>query len=873
MKKTGTAKELLRQLHTDEGEGLSQAEANRRLKRFGENRLEEAKKKTMTQRCTEQLQDKMIWILIGAAVISFGIACLKGDSSEFLEPILILLIVFLNGVMGVLQESKAQKALDSLKELSAPKACVLRDGKKQRIEARLLVPGDILFLESGDFIPADGRLLTSVSLKAEESLLTGESLPSMKNPFARVEPNAPLGEQKNMVFSGCTVAYGRGTAVVTATGMNTEMGRIAHLLQNADSGKTPLQEKLARLGKYLSLMAVAACILIFTMGILSGMPPLEMFIVAVSLAVSAIPEGLPAVVTVVLALGVQRMVKEHAIVRRLPAVETLGSASVICSDKTGTLTQNQMTVVKAYVEPSPDWPKGGAILPVEENATAPATRRLLLLAALCCSEDLFLKQEGDEKGDPTELAIIKAAKTAGYPPSRLKEVFRFAELPFDSYRKRMCCVVRLEGKVMVIVKGAFDSLEKCCSKGDLAKARRKNEEMAGEALRVLAVAYKELPSPPKAISRENLEQELTFFGLLGMIDPPRPEAKKAVALCRRAGIKPVMITGDHISTASAIAKQLDILRPGETAITGSSLNALTDKELERCIQDISVYARVSPEDKIRIVRAWQKKGQVVAMTGDGVNDAPALKAADIGCAMGKGGTDVAKAAADMTLTDDNFATIVKAVEEGRGIYENIRKVVEFLLGCNIGEVLTVFFAMVFWRKSPFISMQLLWINLVTDSLPAIALGMEKTDPDVMKQKPKPRGEGILAGGMGRRIVWQGFLFAALTLAGFIRGFQATGVIEGGRTMAFLVLSSSQIVQAFNMRSYHSLFLGSPFGNRALNRAALASFGLIALVAFSPVLTAFGLIYLTPSLYLEAVFLCLIPLVVMEADKRIRQGTG
>ncbi len=795
---------LLQTYGTDPNAGLTQEQAEQAKARYGANKLAEQKKKTNLQRFFAQFKDVMIIILLIAAAVSFGIACTTGETSEFFEPVLILLIVVLNAVMGMLQESKAEKALDALKNLSAPHARVLRDGKEQVIDASELVPGDIIHLEAGDFVPADARLLESVSLKSEESALTGESVPSEKDAQAQVAEDAPLGDRSNMVFSGCSITYGTATALVTGTGMNTEMGKIAGLLSGEQESQTPLQKKLAQLGKYLGILALAACAIIFVVGLLDGMDVLDIFMTSVSLAVSAIPEGLPAIVTIVLSIGVQRMVKKNAIIRRLPAVETLGGALVICSDKTGTLTQNRMTLVKAYVD-------GESFLEDIGTSNSPKVKRLLMCGTLC-SDGSVTFEDGTARhiGDPTETSIILAAHQNGMPKEKLTARFpRLAELPFDSDRKRMTSVNQIE----------------------------------------------------------ELESGLTFLGLVGMIDPPRPEAKQAVAVCRKAGIKPVMITGDHVVTASAIAKELGILEEGDKAITGAQLDAMSEEELDREVEHISVYARVSPENKIRIVKAWQRKGQVVSMTGDGVNDAPALKAADIGCAMGITGTDVAKGAADMTLTDDNFATIVDAVREGRGIYANIRKVVGFLLGTNIGEVLTVFFSMILWRKTPLLSMQLLWINLVTDSLPAIALGMEAVEPDVMEHKPKPKDESIFAHGLGLRIVLQGVMFAVLSMCAFVLGENATGTLAGGQTMAFLVLSLSQVVQAYNMRSDHSLFHIGPFTNHKLNWACLLSLLLIALVLFTPLRIVFELAALPGALYLQGVGLALIPVLVMELSKK------
>lgn len=853
------AEQVLQSLQTDPAQGLSAAEAAKRLEQHGANVLREKKKKTNLQRFLDQFKDVMILILIAAAIVSFVIACVEGNPGEFFEPALILLIVILNAVMGMLQESKAEKALDALKSMSAPHARVLRDGTEQIIDAASLVPGDIIRLEAGDFVPADARLLHSAGLKSEESALTGESVPSEKDAQEPVAADAALGDRVNMVFSGCSVTYGTATAVVTATGMQTEMGKIAGLLSGEEETQTPLQKKLASLGKILGFVALGACAIIFVVGLLNGIDVLEIFMTSVSLAVSAIPEGLPAIVTIVLSIGVQRMVKKNAIIRRLPAVETLGSASVICSDKTGTLTQNRMTLQKAYLD-------GAAEIIDSGDAAA---RTLVRTAALCCDGAVTFEADGTVThiGDPTETAIVFAAHQFGDTKETLGAAFpRLAELPFDSDRKRMSVVVEHDGRRLAIVKGAFDGIAPLCTAGETERARQVNDEMSRKALRVLAVAVREIDALPEVLAPETLEQDLTFLGLVGMIDPPREEARDAVAVCREAGIRPVMITGDHVVTASAIAKNLGILQDGDRAITGAELDAMSETELDAAVEQISVYARVSPENKIRIVKAWQKKNKVVAMTGDGVNDAPALKAADIGCAMGITGTDVAKGAADMTLTDDNFATIVDAVREGRGIYANIRKVVGFLLGTNIGEVITVFAAMLLWHRSPLLSMQLLWINLVTDSLPAIALGMEEVEPGVMRQKPKPKDEGIFAHGLGVRVVLQGLMFGILSLAAFWIGWQSTGDLAGGQTLAFMTLALSQVVQAFNMRSDRSLFKTGFFTNRRLNLACLLSVVLVVLVLFTPVSIAFGLITLSPQLYLIGLGLSLVPFVVMELSK-------
>ncbi|MBP3324277.1 MAG: calcium-translocating P-type ATPase, PMCA-type, partial [Clostridia bacterium] len=855
--------EVIKYLQSDVTQGLSESEALKRIEAYGENKLKEKKKKTNLERFIDQFKDVMIIILILAAVISFVIACVEGNPMEFLEPALILIIVIINAIMGVYQEGKAEKALDALKNLSAPHARVLRDGKEKVIDAKLLVPGDIIHLEAGDYVPSDARLLFSSSLKSEESALTGESVPSEKEADAFVKENAPIGDRSNMVFSGCSITYGSAAAIVTATGMNTEMGKIANLLDNEEESETPLQKKLADLGKYLGFVALGACAVIFIVGLVNKLDPMDLFMTAVSLAVSAIPEGLPAIVTIVLSIGVQRMVKKNALIRRLPAVETLGSASIICSDKTGTLTQNRMTLTKAYIDGELDTED------ITDNNSS-EVKKLLLYGALCCDGSVTFKDGNEEHiGDPTETSIVYAAHKNGMPKDEINaEYKRVASLPFDSDRKLMSTINEMDGRYIVIVKGAFDMMAERCIKGDIASAREFTNKMSSDALRVLAVGYKFIDEIPKKLTSEKLENNLNFMGLVGMIDPPRPEVKVAVATCRRAGIKPVMITGDHVVTASAIAKELGILEDGDMAITGTELDNMTDTELDSKVTKISVYARVSPENKIRIVKAWQRQGHVVSMTGDGVNDAPALKAADIGCAMGITGTDVAKGAADMTLTDDNFATIVDAVREGRGIYSNIKKVVGFLLSTNIGEVISVFAAMLLWHKSPFLSMQLLWINLVTDSLPAIALGMEAVESDVMDKKPKPKDEGIFAGGLGLKVVLQGIMFAALSLIAYLIGEKYTQSVAGGQTMAFMVLALSQIVQAYNMRSEHSLFKIGVFSNKNLNLASLAAVALMAIVLFTPLRIAFELIILPVNLYLIALGLIFVPLVLIEIVKFI-----
>lgn len=856
---------ILENLNVDPNFGLTNSEVQKRKLEFGQNKLKEEQKISIAKRFFLQFKDVMIIILIIAAAISFTMALQSGDSSEFVEPCLILSIVVANAVIGTIQENKAEKSLEALKNLSAPHARVLREGQESLIESTEIVPGDIIKLEAGDFVPADARLIISSDLKSEESALTGESIASEKNFKDKVKEDVPIGDRSNMVFSGCSITYGTATAVVTSTGMSTEMGKIAKFLSDSPKTQTPLQEKLSKLGKRLGILALVACFVIFVMGALNGISLMKIFMTSVSLAVSAIPEGLPAIVTIVLSIGVQKMVKKNAIIRRLPAVETLGSASIICSDKTGTLTQNKMTLIKAYVNGKEE---------TEEISCKNSDEvcSLLKLATLCCNGSVILENGKEQHiGDPTETSIVSAMLKNGITKDDLNKEFpRILELPFDSERKLMSTINNINGKNILVVKGAFDVLVSKCKSGNLERAKKINDQMGSEALRVIAIASKEIDEIPENVCSKELEKDLSFMGLVGMIDPPREEAAEAVKKCKDAGIKPIMITGDHVITASAIARKLGIMLDGDISVTGAELDSMSDDELDSKLGKISVYARVSPENKIRIVKAWQRQGKIVSMTGDGVNDSPALKAADIGCAMGITGTDVAKSAADMILTDDNFATIVSAVEEGRRIYSNIKKVVGFLIGTNIGEVLTVFFSMLIWRQSPLTSIQLLWINLITDSMPAVALGMEKVDPDVMKQSPKLKNESIFSHGLGLRVILQGIMFSIISLIAFSIGkSDVSKNIFAGQTLAFFVLSLSQIVQAFNMRSHYSLFKIGPFKNRKLNLASLFSVTLIVLVLFTPLSSAFGFVRLPFNLYLVGLMLAFVPLVVMEFSKFFR----
>ena len=857
-------------------DGLTQTEAQTRIEKYGFNELEAKKNKSFIQKFFDQLKDVMVIVLLIAAIISFGLAVVEGHG-DFIDSIIILLIVFVNAYIGAIQESNAENALTALQNMSAPLATVIRDGRPQKISSKEVIPGDIIQLEAGDLIPADARLLESASLKSEESALTGESVPVDKYWDANVIENAPLGDRINMVYSGCSITYGRAKAVVIATGMNTEMGKIARLLNKTETELTPLQKRLNNLGKSMGIIAILICVFVFGLGVIQGQEPLEMFMVAISLAVAAIPEGLATVVTLVLAMGVQKMVKQNAIVRHLPAVETLGSTSVICSDKTGTLTQNKMTVKKV-------WAAGGVLQDMNATIDEEAIT-VVKYNALCSDASIEVDENGklQEIGDPTETALIAAAEVVGLTKTDLNQTYpRVGELPFDSDRKLMTTIHMIDGKPVAIVKGGFDVLVPLCISGDTSKAEEINLEMGKTALRVLAVAYKELDEVPTNYSSQTLENNLTFVGLIGMIDPPREESKNAIAICKKAGVKTVMITGDHVVTATAIAKELGILINDEEAISGVELAKMEEATLRKNIENYSVYARVTPEDKIRIVQAWQANGDVVAMTGDGVNDAPALKAADIGCAMGITGTEVAKGAAAMVLTDDNFSTIVSAVEEGRTIYDNIKKTIEYLLGANTGEVLVIFISMLMGWGTPLIAIQLLMINVVTDAFPAFALGFEKPDNTTMSRKPTPRQEGVFANGLGIKIILQGIFISCLTLTAFYMGKYVLAVPEAvlahfetsaeaaeavGRTMAFLTLALTQIVHSNNCRSKESIFKIGFFSNKYINLAFLVSAGITLSICLVPFLeNIFGMVNLSVTHWAIVLSLAFSIFVVSEIVK-------
>ncbi len=882
--------ETLERLGVTHNQGLSTREADLRRQNYGRNVLEAKKRKTLLLKFLAQFADFMIIILILAAIISFFVSVMDGDP-DYVDPIIILCIIIINATLGLLQEARAEKALEALKKMSAPTAHVLREGKWTMADSAGLVPGDIIQLETGCFVPADARLITAINLKAEEASLTGESNAVEKNAEIRLNPDTNLGDRINMVLATSTITYGRGTAVVTETGMNTQVGHIARLIMEDDTPMTPLQKRLAKTGKVLGIAALIICGAIFVIGLLKQLPVFDMFMTSVSLAVAAIPEGLPAIVTIMLSLGVQRMARKNAVIRKLPAVETLGSATVICSDKTGTLTQNVMTVTQICSMKGKEKPSGtfGSFL--------------LSHAALCNDASLSVyKNIVALNGEPTEKALAMAAYQAGSNKAELDRDYpRVYEIPFDSARKLMTTVhCSPDQSYRSVTKGAFDFLLSRCShyyqdgkQHDLGSKERKhlielNNSMTQRALRVLAVAYKNLPDTFR--KEDNLEQNLTFIGLIGMIDPPREEVRDAVAMCLQAGIKPVMITGDHVLTAKAIARELGILSESEEAVTGELLTAMSDEQLQENIYRYSVFARVSPEHKVRIVKAFQARGEIVAMTGDGVNDAPALKAADIGCAMGIAGTDVAKNAADMILTDDNFATIVSAVREGRGIYDNIKKAIHFLLSSNIGEILTIFVALLLGLPTPLVAVQLLWVNLITDSLPAISLGVEPVEKDIMAKKPIPPDKGMFADGLAYRIVFEGIMIGSLALLAFVIGFYdydkpnfvrslqgqssdtatpSTYIPWVGRTMSFAVLSLSQLFHSFNMRSEHSLSKIGIFSNRKLVYSFIICAFLQIIVITVPALAqVFQVVPLTFRQWAITIFLAFVPIIVVELEKLV-----
>ena len=894
-----TVKEVETELKTNLENGLDDNEIKKRLNEYGSNELKGKKKKSTFAKILEQFKDFSIIILIIAAIISGIVGVAQGEGIT--DTIVILIVVIVNAIIGVSQENKAEKSLEALQKLSSHAVKVKRNGKVEVIPSSNLVPGDVVVIETGDYISADLRITEAVNLKSQEASLTGESLPIEKMASKIEEREIGVGDRINMLFSSSLITYGRGEAIVVATGMNTEVGKIANMLNNTEKQETPLQTKLNKLGKTLGIAAIIICIVIFLIGIIQGKEIINMFMVAVSLAVAAIPEGLVAVSTIVLAIGVQKMVKKNAIVKKLPAVETLGSSTVICSDKTGTLTQNKMTVKKAF------WNK--KLIDIENIKMDNEFFQLLNNAILC--NDSKILEDGSLTGDPTETALTEVAFKFNFDSSVYSDMPRIAEVPFDSDRKLMTTIHKVADNLYrVYTKGGIDELLRICKgyeiDGELrtdlenykVEINSANEEMAKNALRVLGFAYKEMDHKPDKEELENIENDLIFIGMLGMIDPPREEAKHAVEKCKTAGIKTVMITGDHKITAMAIAKQLGILENENEALTGEELEKISDEELTKNIRKYSVYARVSPEHKVRIVKAWQANGEIVAMTGDGVNDSPALKTADIGCAMGNVGTEVAKEAADVILTDDNFATIVSAVEEGRRIYDNILKVIQFLISSNIGEVIVLFVATLLtpllakWCGvtdveliEVLLPIHILWVNLVTDSLPALALAFDPADKEIMKRKPLKPSKGVFTKGMTYRVVYQGIMVGLLTLAAFIIGMATTKTpiegltldeskVEVGQTMAFITLSVGELAHVFNVRNNKkTIFSKELFNNKKLLINTGISLVLVLVILFIPALRhIFSIPLLPKDNIIELIILVLMPIVIVEIFKMLKINT-
>lgn len=914
-----------KELQTDIKTGLTDEQVKANYEKYGMNELKQKKKKSLFVKFLEQFKDFMIIVLIVAAVVSGAVGIAEGEGIT--DTIIILIVVIVNAIIGVVQESKAEKSLEALQKLSAHASKVMRNGKISVVQSKELVPGDVVVLDTGDYVPADLRIVESANLKSQEASLTGESVPVDKDTEIIEDEKISLGDRKNMLFSSSLITYGRGKGIVVETGMNTEVGKIAKIINDTEGTETPLQTKLNKLGKTLGIAALAICVVIFVIGIAYGKNVIDMFMTAVSLAVAVIPEGLAAVSTIVLAIGVQRMVKKNAIIKKLPAVETLGSATVICSDKTGTLTQNKMTVQKIFANGNLE-----DVANVKEISNE--LNKVMEVCTLC--NDTKIGAEDQLTGDPTETALIDLGFKIGYNVKEILKLKRIKEIPFDSDRKLMTTVNKVGDKYVVYTKGGIDELLARCNsysvngeiKKDLENYKsvidKYNISMAKEALRVLAMAYKELDHEPTDDEMKTIENDLIYVGMVGMIDPPREEVKVAVEKCKTAGIKTVMITGDHKITAVAIAKALGILENEEEAITGQDLEEMSDEDLTKNIRKYSVYARVSPEHKVRIVKAWQANGEIVAMTGDGVNDAPALKTADIGCAMGIVGTDVSKEAADVILTDDNFATIVSSVEEGRRIYDNILKAIQFLLSSNVGEIIVLFLAILLtpWLGSTFgidiglievlLPIHILWVNLVTDSLPALALAVDPAEDDVMKRKPNKQ-KGIFTKGMSFRVIYQGIMIGLLTLAAFIIGLAtpeenlpkmvrvegtlysveevenldealANGAkyvepqevkVEIGQTMAFIVLAFSELVHVFNIRNNKkSIFKTHPFNNKMLLLAIGGSAALMLVILLVPALRhLFSIPILPISNLIETILLILAPLVIVEIFKLLKINTS
>ena len=854
--------EIIRNLRTNIKTGLTKREVTIRQEQYGKNKLKEKTKENIFIRFIKQFNDFMIIILIIASIVSATISFMQGES-DYLDSVIIIAIVIFNAIMGIVQEEKAEKSIEALKQMTPQLAKVIREKNIEQINAEELVPGDIIFLEAGNNVPADCRIIESNNLRIEESSLTGETQPVEKTDKEMLKENIDMGDMLNLAFMATTVVNGHGIAIVTETGMNTRVGKIANLMIENESPETPIQKKLTEVGKILSIACLIICFAIFVIGMLKKIEPIEMFMTSVGLAVAAIPEGLPAIVTIMLSIGVTKMAKKNTIIRKLPAVETLGSSKVICSDKTGTLTQNKMEVVKIEsYEPS-----------------------FAIELGTMCTDCNITHKHGKvlAQGEPTEVAIVNEGLKRNLNKDELYGgMQRIADIPFDSTRKMMTTIHRVGGKYRVITKGAPDVLLNKCSKVykngsiisiDINEKNRiisLNEKMANEALRVIAVSYKDIDSLPNKIDETTIEKDLVLVGLIGMIDPPREGVKEAVRTCTKAGIKTVMITGDHIATAKAIAKDLGILKIGDKAVTGRELDKISQKDLERDISSYSVFARVTPEHKVRIVKAWQRTGAVVAMTGDGVNDSPALKKADIGIAMGKNGTDVAKNASDMILTDDNFVTIVEAVKQGRNIYDNIKKAVHFLIATNIGEIVTIFMGLVLGLKTPLLAIQLLWINLVTDSMPAIALGLEPAEVGIMQRKPRDSKKGLFADGLWGQIILEGIMIGMLTLFAFSFGNNLYNV-EVGRTMAFVSLGLLELVHCFNIKSEQSLFKTGIFDNKYLIGSFILGTLIQVIVVIVPIFAnIFSLVPLSRRQWWITIIISLIPIPVMEFQKKLNE---
>ena len=843
--------EVEKKLNTNFCKGLTDDEVIKRQNQYGKNELQNTKKEGILLKFFKQFNDFMIIILIMASIVSAGVSWYQGEN-DYIDSIIIISIVVLNAIMGVLQEAKAEKSIESLKKMTPQMSKVIRNGKEVEIPSEALTVGDIVIIEAGNRVPADCRMIESFNLKVEESSLTGETEAVEKDGTAICEKGIPLGDIVNMVFMGSTVVNGHAKVVVTEIGMHTKVGKIANMIIENEAPETPIQKKLNQVGKLLGVVCLMICLVIFVIGIIKKIPPMEMFMTSVGLAVAAIPEGLPAIVTIMLSIGVTKMAKRNSIIRKLPAVETLGSSNVICSDKTGTLTQNKMKVVEIKAE-NPNF--------------------AMELATMCTDSKIEINSGKVEVvGEPTEIALVEAAYINKLDKNKLYQSMpRVGEIPFDSTRKMMTTIHKLEnGKYRVITKGAPDILLHKCIGVYKEKIARENEKMANKALIVIAVTYKDVDCLPSKIESSTIENNLNFVGLIGMIDPPREGVREAVETCKKAGIKTVMITGDHIATAKAIAEKIGIFSKKDRAITGGELEKLDQETFEKEIQNYTVFARVTPEHKVRIVKAWQKNGAVVAMTGDGVNDSPALKSADIGIAMGKGGTDVAKNAADMILVDDNFVTIVDAVKQGRNIYDNIRKAIHFLIATNIGEIVTIFMGLVLGFQSPLLAIQLLWINLVTDSLPAIAIGLEPPEKDIMERKPIDSKKGIFADGLWGKIILEGIMIGMLTLIAFSIGNKYYGV-EVGRTMAFISMGLLELIHSFNIKSEKSIFKVGMLENKFLIGSFLLGIFVQTIVVCIPTLAnIFNVVNLNSTQWMITLGISILPIPIIELQKKINK---